>query len=264
MNSKIKAEVLFLLDYGTTDTEALNTVIALTGSVPTRVHGLFIEDIDLLGAASLPGNVEVAILNQQISAFTPESLNQAFIAEAARKRVMLENSARRLNLAWSFQVTKGKTIEALEKAAVQKDVIIVGRPLRSGIRVRTGSQYAKIAAQNQNVLFVNEPWQSGTSIILVMQKSCTDPEQATRTARAIAQRENLKLIAVTPNGLPDSIAEDFDQVVHIADLNPESLVKICQQLDTRLLILPPVESVDWQKLLVSLLTTLSSSLLKLA
>jgi|GEM_PF-6832226 len=261
---KTHADVLFLLDYGATDTEALNTLIALTGTVPTQVHGLFIEDVDLLGAAALPGNLEVAVINQQVTAFTAESLAYAFAREAERKRHLLETSARRLNLTCSFQVAQGRTMEALQQAAAKKDVIIVGRPLRAGIRVRTGRDYANIATPQQNLLFVNEPWRSGSSIVLVMEQSCDDPMRATRTARAIAEREGLNLIAATPNGLPEMVKDQFDQVVHISDLSPESLVGASQRLDARLLILPPLTSIDWQILLVNLLAKLSSSLLKLA
>ena len=88
--------------------------------------------------------------------------------------------------------------------------------------------------------------------------------RATRTARAIAEREGLNLIAATPNGLPEMVKDQFDQVVHISDLSPESLVGASQRLDARLLILPPLTSIDWQILLVNLLAKLSSSLLKLA
>ena len=60
----LKAQVLFLLDCGSQDADALSAVTALAGEQPVEVLGLFVEDADLM-------KNDVTISNTKFKVHTP-------------------------------------------------------------------------------------------------------------------------------------------------------------------------------------------------
>lgn len=262
----LKAQVLFLLDCGSQDADALSAVTALAGEQPVEVLGLFVEDADLLGAAALPDSVEVSIYTQKITKLDQDSMQQALASQARQIRSIFELAAQRHKLSHTFKVIKGRTIETLVRSAEEKDIVIVGRSLRSGLRVRAGAQYAAFAGSHQDLLFVNEPWSSGSSVVAVLDEHQT-PSRAHKTiekAQAIAATEKLHFIIAHMGTLDHAMSERADQIVSINTMSEESLIELCQRFDARLLVLPGFDGLDWQALLAKLLNNLSCSLLRVA
>lgn len=259
-----KAQVLFLLESGSQEADALTCVAALVGKSTAEVVGLFVEDTDLLGAAALPGFSEVSIRNQDVRQLDHASLQNAMTSQALQIRNLFETTARKLKLAYKFQVTQGRTIETLLGTATTKDIIIIGRPLRApGFRARTGAQFAEFASSNKDVLFVNEPWRSGSSVIAICDDGAAKHSHLIKKAQKIAKIEGLELIIATV-GYPDPTLKDADaRLVQIESVSEQSLFDLCHRHDAQLLVIPHMEELNWPSLLVNLLNNLSCSLLRL-
>ena len=75
--------ILYMLDYGTSDTEALRLMRALSDAGEPELTGLYVEDEDLERAMRLPGLAEVNVRQKGAAALQPGQLQQDLRAHAA-------------------------------------------------------------------------------------------------------------------------------------------------------------------------------------
>jgi hypothetical protein len=255
--------VLLTLDCGSIDEDALKALTLLTEGTDVQLTGLFVEDEDLYQAAELPGLTEVSASGAR-SVLEQGLLARRIAAEAQQARAGFEAFAKRLGLNFSFQVTRGRWIETLLAAATATDLVVVNRSLRAtGLRTRAARHFAPLLQQHQNVLFVNEPWRSGSSIVCLSERNEGAGRRALNLAARLARAEELKLVVAVPAGFDRSTLRDIDEVTVVEDWTEAALVALCEAADARLLVLPPSERLDWRSLLTGLADRLSCSLLRL-
>ncbi len=244
--------VLYLLDCGTHDATAMGTIPALAEGTPEEVLGLFVEDKDLVDAASIPGVIEVSVHTLEVTQFSPEQATSALSQHAIRMRQLFDQSAARYNLTARFEVSRGRTIETLMDTAAGSDLVIVTRPIHgAGLRARTGAYYTALTETGNDVLFVNEPWKTGSSVVVVCPTGTDDPELVISRGKTLAQLEGLSLVTV----------EEGD--ARLPDTSESALINLCEQHDARVLVIPATPGVDWNSLLAGLLDKLSCSLFRL-
>jgi hypothetical protein len=242
---------------------AVRIVAALMGSGPMELTGLFVEDEDLLRAARLPGAREISLAGAT-QRLDPDTLARDVAAAAAAARQAFESLARHLQgergpLRHNFEVSRGRTAEELERVAAAHDGVVVTRAYRvTGIRPRAGRAFLSLARQPRSMLFINEPWNSGASIVVV-----DDQPAALARAARIAAGEGLPLIVTRTPGAADATLPAGAQRRTLPVIDEASLIALCREVDARLLILPSHADIDWSELLVSLLDKLECSLLKL-
>lgn len=259
---KQRARVLFLLDYGTQEADVLTAVTAMTGQDRVEVQGLFVEDTDLLVAAARPGFVEVTIGSAGVTRMDQEHLHQALLQEAEQKQALFEHTARLNDLEHRFRILRGPTLETLARVAQPSDLVIVGRSQRAGIRVRSGRQYETVVDENIDILFVNEPWASGHSVVALV----TDHfrrDELLKKAELIADDQGLALRVLVPAGLDVSDLTMSYSIIPVQALDAETLTRICAALDARLLVLSKRGVINWKAVLTGLLNGLSCSLLRI-
>ena len=256
-----KPRVFFLLDHGTQEADVLAVVGAMTGKGDVEVEGLFVEDTDLMAAAARPGFVEVTVSTSAVTSLSQEHVQQAVLREAKSKQELFERTARMNDIRHRFQIRKGRTLETLAGVAERNDLIIVGRSLRAGIRVRSASQYESVVDTHGDVLFVNEPWATGTSVVVVLSQDM-DWRQILDRAVAIADDQGLTPHVVASSDFDASSLPGSVHLVQVADFSADALLEVCGILDARLLILPNIEDTNWKEVFASLLNDLSCSLLR--
>jgi hypothetical protein len=260
MTVESKLRLLVALDSRTPDVGALRLLARLGDGGPLDVTCLFVEDEDLARAAALPGLREVS-LTGQVQTLDPERIARevAADAEAARQafaRLAAELAREHRALEHRFLVTRGRLAEEFHRAAAGSDLVMVTRALRtSGLRPRLGRSFLDLVREPKPVLFVNEPWASGSSVVVLGD----GPETLARAGR-LAEAEGLPLVAVGPAGTstPDGV-----RLHTLPDVSETSIAEACQAEDARLLVVPARADIDWPELLVSLLDRLPCSVLKL-
>lgn len=261
-NESTPGRVLLTLDSGSIDEDALRALKLLTNQSDVEITGLFVEDEDLYQAAQLPGLIEVSP-SGVVSSLDHEALARGVAAQARRARAQFEAFARQLGLNFSFEVARGRLIDTLLKAAAASDLVVVHRSLRvTGLRTRRASHFAPLLQQQQSMLFVNEPWRSGSSIVCLYESDSAAGRAALEAATRIARAEDLQLLVAAPKATDTSLIA-ADRVTVIEDWNEETLVKLCESADARLLVLPPTDKLDWKSLLTALADRLACSLLRL-
>ncbi len=153
----------------------------------------------------------------------------------------------------------GHVAEALCAAAVQSDFVLVNRAMRqSGLRARSALHLGPLASQARRILFVNAPWSSGSSVVVLG----TDGT-AIRTGERLATAEELRLVLAVRAQDTAPTPPPGATLLELEDWREDALADLCLQQDARLLIVPGSESLDTDTLLTSLLDRLPCSLLKL-
>jgi nucleotide-binding universal stress UspA family protein len=132
--------ILVALDATSSSEAALESVARLAVRAESELLGLFVEDIDLLNLAGLPFARESCLSFSLSRRLVTEDMERALRAQAERARALLEKTASRQSLRWSFRVVRGRMAEELQSASEQADLIAFGLPSR--MRAVTGAPAA--------------------------------------------------------------------------------------------------------------------------
>lgn len=125
---------------------ALEAAGELAASLRAEVLGLFVEDINLLRLARLPFAREVGFFSGSLRRLDIQNVEQQLRAQAERARQALTTIAERTEVRWSFQVTRGDITSELLAAALDADLVILGKAGWSGQR-RLGSTARAVLLQ---------------------------------------------------------------------------------------------------------------------
>jgi hypothetical protein len=258
--------VLLTLDAGVVDEDALRALKLLAEGQDIEVTGLYVEDEDLFRAASLPGLTEINS-EGMVADLDVEELGRRVSAQASLARRSLETLARTQRLKCTFHVVRGRVVDSLVSEAARSDVVVVHRSLRStGMRTRHGSQFEPLVRAHGSLLFVNEPWRTGTSVVALCESPGAAADRALRAARRIAEAEGLELMLAVPEPVAHEAAHQdtgADRVVALRDWTERGIVDLCESAGARLLVLPSTDRLDWRALLLKLVDRVSCSLLRL-
>ena len=245
------------------DANAFRVLTLLTDASDMKVTGLYVEDEDIYNAARLPGMKEVSLTNGSISTLDPIRIDKQIASQARSAQKEFESFARRMKLDYSFQITRGRQIERLLEAATTSDIVVVNRSLRmSGLRTRRGAHFQPLLKQQDNLLFVNEPWASGRSVIALCEYHPDDCERALGIAKRIAAAEELELLIAVPQREAETPQKSADRVAVLGDWSEDAIVDLCESEDARLLVMPPTDDLDWRALLTRLIDRVRCSLLR--
>lgn len=261
--------VLVILDCAAVDHGVMLTLTRLLEPQLLELTGLYVEDEDLLRAATLPGLREISLSGRQ-SNLEVGRVTREIADEAAAARRTFDELARQLargheHIQHRFVVRRGQTVAELNHATEDFDFVLVARGLRgSRLRARHGQSFTRILEQPKSMLFVNEPWASGSSVVVL-----GDDAGALRAGARVAEAEGLRLVVAhppadgrspatsraTPAGALERTLTNWDE---------ESIAEACLEEDARLLIVPATPRLHWAGLIASLMDRLPCSVLKLA
>jgi hypothetical protein len=263
MNDK-PTHVLMTFDCGSLDVNALRVLAVLLDGQNIQVTGLYVEDEDIYSAAQLPGMQEVSVTNGSVSTLDPNRIEEQITNQARSAQEEFESSARRMKLDYSFQVIRGRSIERLLEAASTSDMVVVNRSLRaSGLRTRRGAHFEPLMLQHENLLFVNEPWASGRTVVALCESDPGECQRALAAARRIAVAEDLEFLIAVPQHRSEARHLLTDHVTVLSSWTEDAIVDLCEIEDARLLVLPPTDDLDWRALLTQLIDRVRCSLLRI-
>jgi len=121
--------VLVALDAGPDYYGHLQRGAGLAQALGAELSVLFIEDDALFRLCGL-STVEIAFASRALRPMESRTLERELRARAAEARASVERIARVAELAWSFQVWRGRTDEALREAARHADLVSLSRALK--------------------------------------------------------------------------------------------------------------------------------------
>jgi nucleotide-binding universal stress UspA family protein len=138
--------ILVALDTSQHSLAALGTATELAARLEAELVGLFVEDINLLRLAELPFAQELGMFSATGRRLDTDQVERQLRAQAERARRALASQAEQAHVRWSFQVTRGVVAPQLLAAALEADLVIVGRASGSVSRsTRVGSTARGVA-----------------------------------------------------------------------------------------------------------------------
>lgn len=103
----------------------LETAAELAADLQAELHGLFVEDENLIRLADMPFACEIGSTSASSRPLNREVIERTFRAKAEEaKRALIEN-AQRVQVQWAFQVCRGQLLQMTFAAADEADVTIV-------------------------------------------------------------------------------------------------------------------------------------------
>jgi nucleotide-binding universal stress UspA family protein len=129
--------ILVAFDTSLPSEAAMESAARLAARMEAELLGLFVEDINLLNLAGLPFARESCLSFSLTRRLMTEDMERAMRVRAERARTLVERTAMRQSLRWSFRVVRGRMAEELQLASEQTDVIAFGMPLQ--VRAVTGA-----------------------------------------------------------------------------------------------------------------------------
>lgn len=106
--------------------------VETAGILGVELHGVFLQDPLLRGAAAYPGLREFRLAERQWRALNTDSLTSALDRAAQRARSMVETESQRRQVQSRFEIVSSEVGSAVEAALKPSDIIVIpqaGNPL---------------------------------------------------------------------------------------------------------------------------------------
>lgn len=104
-----KPMVMLTVDASRYSLTTIDLAVEIAASVQTRLHGLFIEDENLLRIADLPCTREITFLTAQERPTDVQQMQRSLRSMAEQFRKYLEQAANASQVIWSFDTVRGQT-----------------------------------------------------------------------------------------------------------------------------------------------------------
>ena len=180
--------ILVALDASANSREALTTAVNLAATLRAELHGVFVEDINLLRLAELPFAREIQFADTGLHQLEMESLQRRLRARAAILRHEVEELSGEHKLTSTFSVIRGPVEKELLAAALETDMLAVGRLGHSLLnRMRMGSTARAVTARAASAVLLVKSDVAAEPIIALYDGSATGL-RALRLAAELAEQ----------------------------------------------------------------------------
>jgi nucleotide-binding universal stress UspA family protein len=201
----MKKRILVALDNSTHSVAALEAAARLAASLSAELIGLFVEDVNLLRLAGLPMTEAIDATSAAVRPLDSHQMADDLRLQAAQARRALVRVAEPLQIAYSFKVARGQVTPELLTAALEADLLTLGRGSRALGRRRMGSTARAVAAAcDRPTLFMTPAAKKaggGQPVMVTFDGSeaaVTALEMGVQLAQALATRLTILLLAETP------------------------------------------------------------------
>ena len=189
--------ILVALDSSPASLAALEAAAELAASFGAELIGLFVEDINLLRLSNLSFTYEVGLFSTTRRQLDAQSLERQLRLQANRARQALALISERAQVNWSFRVTRGVIAVELLAAALEADLVSLGRIGWSPLgRRRLGSTAQTILFQAPRLTLVLQPGHHLGLPLLVFYDGSASAQKALAAAARLGQHRAGQLTVV--------------------------------------------------------------------
>jgi len=170
------------------NTAIIRQSVEAAGLLDLELHGVFIRDPELIGAARLTGLREYRLLGNRLEAMDIGSLAESVEAAARRARQLLETEAAQKKVRSRFEILTSAVGEAIHTAAKASDIVVLSQP-ESPLE-RSSEPYRQfleaVSLTRSAVLLL--PRRSGSASGRILALARTPEDKSIDVARQIAER----------------------------------------------------------------------------
>ena len=132
--------ILFALDHCAHEHGCVDYVADLAARLQAELHGVFIEDTDLLRSAGHPFVLQINLLTGVMEKLDSESTQEGLRSRARISEASLRTAATQRRVPWSFRVIRGRPSREVAAAAADVDLLVI----QSGGSSRTAEWMARL------------------------------------------------------------------------------------------------------------------------
>jgi nucleotide-binding universal stress UspA family protein len=238
--------VVVPLDAASESPTAIDTAARLAAEAKAPLHGIFVEDEDLLRLARLPFARQMT-LGARAEPLTGEHIELHLRSAAERARRELFAAAKRHGVRGSFEIVRGASDSALTGASA-RDLVVAGaltRPIAGHLRVEC-RWWSSIEAMPAPLLLARHAWRARGSVAMLLSNRGAASLRLLEAAAQIAEAADRMLTVIYPPAIAGAkplenwIAERLASrplrlQVEIGPAEPAALRQRLGELDCRLL-----------------------------
>jgi len=180
--------ILVALDASTHSLAALEAAAELAATLDAELIGLFVEDENLLHLAGLPFSHEVRSPSATRRPMSSDKMERELRLQASQARLAMEAAANRVEARWSFRIVRGQVTASVLAAALEADLLAMGRVSRPlSRRSRLGSTARAATAKTRRSVLLMRQGSDLSYPVLVTYDGSPGARQALATAARMAQ-----------------------------------------------------------------------------
>jgi hypothetical protein len=238
--------VIVPLDAAAESAAAIDTAARLAARARAPLHGVFVEDEDLLHLAGLPFAREIT-LGSAAARLSERQLRLDLKAAAERARAELAAAAQRHHVKSSFEIVRGGSHRALAGVS-ERDLVVAGaatRPVAGHFRVECRWLSAAAAVVGP-LLLARHAWTVSGAVVALLRDRGASSLRLLEAAAQMAEARDGRLTLVCPPALAG--IGDFDKwlgdrlagrplhlQVEVMPQETAALRRLLTELDCRLL-----------------------------
>ena len=239
------------LDCSAHSMASLRTAAELARLMKADLTGIFVEDINLLRMAELPFSHEIRIYTAQPEKIDLPELERSLRLQAKSAKEALQRIADEFMLEHSFRILRGMVPTEVITAALEADLLVLGRSGRSpSCKKGLGSTAKKALAEGKKpLLFMRPGFSAKEDPVLVLYDGSEGSRHALSAALGLLHSGvtlNVLIVEADPAKsmemqrelsekvvLPDSVIEYH----HLPPTDAKSLARYIRMADSGMLVL---------------------------
>jgi nucleotide-binding universal stress UspA family protein len=201
--------VVVTLDAASESRTAIDTAVRLAARTGVPLHGLFVEDQDLLCLAGLPFACQVTI-GRGAEKLSSEGIALQLRAEAERERRELASAAKRHRVECTFEIVRGEIIHDANgrrtAGASERDLVVAGglaRPVAGHFRIGPGWR-PSLRTAAAPVLLARTLWTAPGPVVMLLRDRDAAAARLFDTAARIAAAKDSALAVLYAPPLADA------------------------------------------------------------
>jgi nucleotide-binding universal stress UspA family protein len=238
--------VVVTLDAASENHAAIDTAARLAARAKAPLHGIFVEDEDLLRLASLPFARQIT-LGAGAEPFTADQVELHLQAAAERARRDLHAAAKRHAVGYSFEIVRGAS-QIVLSGVTERDLVVAGaltRPIAGDFRVECRWWFSIEVAAGP-FLLTRGGWDGAGSVVMLLHDRGPASVRLLEAAAQAAEARGGALTVICPpavvgaDGFETWIAERLAALsvrvqIEAVQAEPAALRRRIGELDCRLL-----------------------------
>lgn len=187
--------ILVALDASPSSLSALHSAVKLAAGLEAELIGLYVEDTNLLRLAQLPFAREVSAFSATLRRLEALELERQLKTQAEGMRQTLSRLCAEHGVSWQFQVSRGTVAAELLAAAVDADLMVIGKIGRSfpGTR-RTGSITRLVVSQRPGMTLILQTGTLLTYPVILLYDGSEQAKKALGAAGHLTKAHDARLI----------------------------------------------------------------------
>ncbi|HWB49261.1 MAG TPA: hypothetical protein VG651_09135 [Stellaceae bacterium] len=199
------ARIVVLLDAASENHAAIGTAARLAGRWAAHLHGVFVEDDDLIRLAHLPFARQVT-LGAGVEALTLREAEHQLRVFAARAREELAAAAQRHGVAWSFEIVRDGSSDGL--SAAPDDFLVActaTRPIGGHFRVECRWWWNAAASGPSARLLAHREGDPYGAVAALIHDRDAAAERLVAAALRLAEANDAALAVICPPALAQQV-----------------------------------------------------------